>query len=506
MSSEVQESLQHFLQSLYRDLLQIRHQVITQARQRIDTHPEFFNHGPASDSAWNLACYIAFREHDMRALQQRLAAAGMSSLGRGEAHIMANLDRVIEVLALACHNRLPDDFQSCSLEAFERGRRYLHDHTDRLFGTSSRRHHTRIMVTLPTEAAENIHLVEDILANGAECLRINCAHDNATLWHQMINHVRLVCLENNYTCKIMMDLAGHKIRTREVKLNTNNNSKRVHKGDKIFLTYDRDIESIASGTLQNDSYQACISCSQPEVIRQLTTGQNVWFDDGKMGSEIIAVEENGVILRISDVGARGMKLKADKGLNFPETTLQLPTLTDKDLQDLDFIVQHADMVALSFVQKPQDMDILMDALSARGHKDLPIIAKIETRTGVANLASILLSTIDRHPVGIMIARGDLAVELGSVRMAEIQEEILWLSEAAHTPVIWATQILEYLAKKGRTSRPEITDAAMSVRAECVMLNKGPYIADAVHLLSDILCRMESHQYKKSSLLRALHLH
>jgi pyruvate kinase len=104
----------------------------------------------------------------------------------------------------------------------------------------------------------------------------------------------------------------------------------------------------------------------------------------------------------------------------------------------------------------------------------------------------------------MIARGDLAVELGSVRMAEIQEEILWICEAARVPVIWATQVLETLAKDGLINRPEITDAAMSVRAECVMLNKGPYIADAVRILQDILTHMDAHQYKKISRLRRLH--
>jgi len=116
---------------------------------------------------------------------------------------------------------------------------------------------------------------------------------------------------------------------------------------------------------------------------------------------------------------------------------------------------------------------------------------------------MILSTIGRTQLGIMIARGDLAIELGSIRMAEIQEEILWVCEAAHVPVIWATQVLETLAKNGINSRPEITDAAMSVRAECVMLNKGPYILDALNVLDSILIRMQEHQHKKSSRLRAL---
>jgi pyruvate kinase len=104
----------------------------------------------------------------------------------------------------------------------------------------------------------------------------------------------------------------------------------------------------------------------------------------------------------------------------------------------------------------------------------------------------------------MIARGDLAVELGYERLAEVQEEILWLAEAAHVPLIWATQVLESMAKRGLPSRAEITDAAMGERAECVMLNKGPHVLEAIQALDDILLRMEAHQHKKRSMLRRLH--
>jgi len=124
---------------------------------------------------------------------------------------------------------------------------------------------------------------------------------------------------------------------------------------------------------------------------------------------------------------------------------------------------------------------------------------------VENLPEMLLGMADHHAFGVMIARGDLMVEIGGERMAELQEEILWLCEAAHVPVIWATQVLETLAKKGVLSRPEITDAAASARADCVMLNKGPHVTRAVALLADILRRMAGHQNKKSPQLRALSL-
>jgi pyruvate kinase len=168
------------------------------------------------------------------------------------------------------------------------------------------------------------------------------------------------------------------------------------------------------------------------------------------------------------------------------------------------------MVALSFANSADDVKLLQQHLtsisSQLGSKSKPaIVLKIETKRGFENLPAMLLAAMAAPCCGVMIARGDLAVECGFERLAEVQEEILWLCEAAHVPVIWATQVLESLAKEGLPSRAEISDAAMGTRAECVMLNKGPHIIEAVKALSDILRRMQGHQSKKSSMLRQLNL-
>jgi len=144
-------------------------------------------------------------------------------------------------------------------------------------------------------------------------------------------------------------------------------------------------------------------------------------------------------------------------------------------------------------------------LAELGGQELGIVLKIETRRAFDNLPSLLLAAMRSPSSGVMIARGDLAVECGYERLAEVQEEILWMAEASHMPVIWATQVLETLAKDGIPSRAEITDAAMGERAECVMLNKGPYILEAVRALDNILRRMQTHQRKKSAMLRELQL-
>jgi pyruvate kinase len=210
-------------------------------------------------------------------------------------------------------------------------------------------------------------------------------------------------------------------------------------------------------------------------------------------------------------GSKGASAKCIRntcwGINLPETDRGIGAMTEKDRRDLDFVAEHADIVGLSFVRRPEDVLELQQELSARGRNKLGIVLKIESRAGFDQLPLIMIAALRHHPVGIMVARGDLAIEVGFERLAEIQEEILWLSEAAHIPVVWATQVLETMAKTGIPSRAEVTnaatDAAMGVRAECVMLNKGEHILDAVRFLDHILHKMQAHHSKKRSMLRRL---
>ena len=163
------------------------------------------------------------------------------------------------------------------------------------------------------------------------------------------------------------------------------------------------------------------------------------------------------------------------------------------------------MIGYSFVQTVADIRLLQDEL-ARRRADwgkLGLVAKIETPRALHNLPDLIVQAAGRQPFAVMIARGDLAVEIGFERLAEMQEEMLWLCEAAHVPVIWATQVLESLVKKGLPSRGDMTDAAMSARAECVMLNKGANVGAAIGALDGLLRRMAEHQFKKTPQLRAL---
>jgi pyruvate kinase len=272
----------------------------------------------------------------------------------------------------------------------------------------------------------------------------------------------------------------------------------LREGDRFRLRADTG-ETVQPGLLPE------IGCCMAEPVLALVPDARVLFDDGKLECIVESNELHGVMLRVTRAPGGSFRLAAEKGINLPDTAWAGPSLTADDERALAFAVKFADIVGASFLRNPEDVRTLYARLEQLGAQRLGVILKIETVAAFRQLPAILLAAMSRYSLGVMIARGDLAVEAGFERMAELQEEILWLCEAAHLPVVWATQVLDQMARTGMATRAEVTDAAMSERAECVMLNKGPYIAEAVTALIDILGRMGDHQYKKRSLYRRLHL-
>jgi pyruvate kinase len=486
------------LNELLVTLSTLRREALAEGEQLFAANEPRIMRDSYAESARNLTCYLALRRRDLRSLQIDLMRRGLSSLGRSEGRVMPSLDATLASLAAIC--RVDDETIPLhpTAERFDYGERTIDQAAETMFGPGRRGRDTRIMVTMPTEAASDPAFAQQLVSNGVECIRINCAHDNAAVWQAMIEHVRAAEREaaSQTPIHILMDLGGPKIRTvRPASLS----KRRFFVGDTLLLV--RELEQQAA----NDEV-AAFGCTLPAIHEQLRSGAEVWIDDGKIGTRIRELTSEGALLEVIQAGPEGEKLRNNKGLNFPDTDLEVRPLTTKDLKDLDFVARHADMVGYSFVQTASDVALLQEELQKRtaaSGRAVAIVLKIETRRAVRNMPELLLQSAGGTPTAVMIARGDLAVELGYARIAEVQEELLWLCEAAHVPVIWATQVLEQLAKQGRPSRAEVTDAAMSDRAECVMLNKGPFIFEAVALLDDVLLRMQAHQNKKMARLRAL---
>ncbi len=562
-------------------------------------------------SARNLVHYLALRSNDLRELQHALARLGLSSLGRNESHVLANLSAVASALASLDgmeHTR----FETTEVSAVH-GRSLLSARAEALLGPAPEGRSVRIMVTLPSEAAHDESLVESLLAAGMTVARINTAHDAPDDWERMASLVRAVADRLAIPCRVLIDLAGPKLRTgaiepgpevmrlrprRDVLGRVTSPAKAIllpagvarpaddatpaipvpadflkdaSVGDIVefydarerrrrltiaerradgacVATCDRTVyltsgarlelmhrkQSIARGRAgrlpalpqsilvrpgdrlllsrhpgvgrpAGRSSPAVITTTLPEAFEHARPGEAVWFDDGKVGALIRAVGPDSIELDVTSALGEGSRIAADKGVNLPDTDVRVAGLTADDIAILPVVARCADMVGMSFVQSSADIADLRSRLAELGGERLGTVLKIETRRAFENLPSLLLTALQGPCAGVMIARGDLAVECGFERLAEVQEEILWLCEAAHVPVIWATQVLESLAKTGRVSRAEVTDAAMSERAECVMLNKGPYIADAVRFLDGVLRRMSAHQDKKRPMLRALNV-
>ncbi len=271
----------------------------------------------------------------------------------------------------------------------------------------------------------------------------------------------------------------------------------VKRGDLIVLTGDLSPAEPATGS----PYR--IGCTLAEVFADVELGERVLFDDGRIGGVITAIAPGELTVEVRSAAVAGSGLGAGKGINFPDTRFSLSAMTEQDVEDLDFVAAHADIVEMSFVRSGKDVRELLQRLEEKRADGLGVVLKIETVAAFDSLPQILLEAMRWDKIGVLIARGDLAVEAGFERLSEVQEEILWLCEAAHVPVIWATEVLDTMARTGTPSRAEVTDAAMAERAECVLLNKGPYIDEAIRMLAGILGRMQDHMLKKRSLLRRL---
>ena len=466
-------------------------------------------HGNYKYAAINLIDYLSLRTFDIRVKQANLSYLGLSSFANAERYVLTNIDNILYYL-MSIQGQSVEGLLSPEKSTwnFFTTLELLVKNTNRLFGDTNNLISTRIMVTLPTEAAGDEKYIADLLVSGMEIARINCSHDNTVVWESMINAIHNAERNTGKLCKIYMDLPGPKIRSEEIHLLKKKKKKQgkllLHIGDRIKLySTEAEMKEAIDNEVTSEDFAALVSMSIPNIVVNLLVGNHIWFDDGKIGGIIEEKHEDYATVLITKAKDKGTKLSKEKGINLPDTQLDLPSLTEEDIGYLPFIVKHADIVGYSFVRTANDVRQLMEALSNLKRMDIGMVLKIENKEAFNNLPDLLLTAMQWSNIGVMIARGDLAVELGIERISEVQEQILWVCEAAHVPVIWATQILENHARTGLATRAEITDASMSVRAECVMLNKGPNIMKTITTLSNILQRMEAHQNKKQGTLRQL---
>ncbi|WP_051253973.1 pyruvate kinase [Arenibacter latericius] len=455
-------------------------------------------------SSKNLYRYLLLRSTDIREIQEGLSELGISSLGSGAGYVYDNVSGALNLIKLLNGKSWK---KNTDMEAigFSGSKKLLVQHANTLFKSESESRDTEIMVTMPDEATTNENLIKRLRLAGMGIARLNLSHGEEKLWKKILKNIKSIEKELELPIHKYMDLPGPKIRINSIYAQELPGLPldsmpfiKVDKKSRLMLIK---VDSPLLSKKKQTKGIPLIEVSLPQIIDDLKVGQRVFFDDGTFEAKVETLKNDTAIIKIKK--AHKKKLRKGKGINLPDTNLNLPSLTPEDLDLLPFVTKHADMIGYSFVRTADDVSLLYKELEKLGDKETGVIFKIENSTAFDNLPAILFRAMQRPKIGVMIARGDLAVEIGFERISEVQNEILWLCEAAQIPVIWATQVLDTMAKKGMATRAEISDATISAQAECVMLNKGPFIVEATKTLKNVLGRMEAHSQKSKNTLRAL---
>lgn len=577
---------------IYDELVRI-HNIILERRTMVEICK------PHLHSCMNMQDFLSLKKFDLTMLQKALVDIGFSSLEWSHFYLVYTIEKQLEVLGHLLGYSPMERSQEPSPQdvyiSMQQRSRFLKSHESS---------ENSVMITLPSDAAEDPSIIQGLAARNIDIVRINTAHDSLNQWQKMAQIVKRINQSTrlNNPIRIYVDLAGPKIRTGKIKLvtvplkirpdehsmllltskklqeNTLPNTicgqcvvdkhwfRKRRKGEKILLTHPElknrklrikkidekglwldfdkkltideqsrfeiqdkrkdqtsiknllqkeqeirlfignyivlrsDSSVIGQLTEEEKVAKAEISCSNPDIFDFIEIETSLYIDDGKIGLRVTEKTDHGVLCRVEHAKPNGTVLKGEKGINLPETNLDIDAVTPLDKENLRAVIEFADIIGISFTQKASDVMEVKTILQENNKELTGLVAKIETKKGVQRLPFILMELFSWRNSGVMIARGDLAIEVGFENLPRIQEEILELCEAAHTPVIYATQIMENMIKKNLPSRAEVIDASMAQRADCVMLNKGLFAVETIDMLGKILNSIRPMFFKARHLL------
>src|SRR6186713_3080925 len=354
--------------------------------------------------------------------------------------------------------------------------KYFQKSMNKEAGVQHTNHRTKIVATVGP-ACDTYDKLLDLVRAGVNVFRLNFSHGSHEDKGKIIEHIRNINKKEPYNIAILGDLQGPKLRVGEIE----NGHIEVVEGDILTFTNEKVIGN-----------KEKIYVSYPNFHSDVKIGNTILIDDGKLEVRVLSIEKNNDVKVVVTLGGA---LSSKKGINLPDTKITLPALTDKDLVDLDFIIdQKLDWVALSFVRNVKDLIILRNKLEEKKSKT-KIIAKIEKPEAVENIRDIIVESD-----GIMVARGDLGVELPIEKVPLIQKQIIKKCLHRAKPVIVATQMMESMIERTKPNRSEITDVANAVLegADAVMLSgetaTGMHPVLVVETMTKIIREIESTAY------------
>ena len=332
---------------------------------------------------------------------------------------------------------------------------------------------TKILVTLGP-ATQDVESIRKLIAAGIDGVRLNLSHGSFEFFEELFHSIHTACSEEKTPLAVLADLQGPKIRIGELKQPSLN----LINGNQLEIT----IEDIKGNEKR-------ISTSYKQLVNDAQIDDQILINDGLIRLRVISKNQKSVICEIENGGI----LTAKKGMNLPGMKLSTPSITENDYKNLEFILKHrVDYIALSFVRSAEDVMQLKKWLNER-NSSIPVIAKIEKREAVENLFDIVMAAD-----GIMVARGDLGVELPPQEVPVLQKSIIRQCNALGKLVITATQMLESMVNSPVPTRAEASDVANAVwdGTDVVMLSAetsvGKFPFDSVKIMNDIICNAEKH--------------
>lgn len=477
MTTENRMKLKNELFSIYKEIL-----------VKVNTKYLEMDSLEAQESVNNLLSFLELKRLNTFDLEEKLRLEGLSPLKNIHPHILFSLRKMLVNLSVPMEkDPILKIINPVAASQIKQHR------SKNLLGKDS----PSIMVTLDSSMLLTPDIFQKLILSGMTIARINCAHGSPEIWEQLVDQIRKAegDLQHPFPTKIYMDLAGPKIRIDKIFLTSNTEIPphyesnqatflKVKKGKTVRIYKHSYHEDESSFTFQLPT----IFITAPKALKNVRINDSIFFDDGKISGKVCNVMDEYIDVLIYSIQSGISKLKKGKGVNLPDSFVywNVASITEEDIENLPVVCDLADIIGVSFVHHPRDLYKLRMILERMTTKSIGIVAKIETKAAINHLSKIIVEGLKFNSFGLMIARGDLAVELGFTNLTTIQENMLCICEAAHVPVIWATGVLESMTKKGLLARPELTDAYMGFRADCIMLNKGPYIVDSVRLLHQLL--------------------
>jgi len=363
--------------------------------------------------------------------------------------------------------------------------KYLHKDFDKEAGRQHAYKRTKIVATVGP-ACDSYEKLLELVKAGVNVFRLNFSHGSHEDKAKIIDFIFKINKSEPYNISILADLQGPKLRVGDLE----GGAIEINEGDILTFSNEKVV-----GTKEK------IYVSYPDLHSDVKVGEKILIDDGKLEVVVKEITKNKEVKVMVTLGGT---LLPKKGVNLPDTAISLPSLTEKDLTDLDFIMkQKVDWVALSFVRSPEDIIDLKRRIKSAGHK-AKVIAKIEMPQAITNLRDIIIESD-----GVMIARGDLGVELPVEEVPLIQKDIIKKCLHRAKPVIVATQMMESMIDRTKPNRSEITDVANAVLegADAVMLSgetaTGKYPKLVVETMTKIIMKIESnaYDYNREEMLR-----